>query len=42
MKHNLFMSMGMAVALSACTVAPKSIDQQVVYGLSFSVCHFVV
>lgn len=29
MKHNLFMSIGMAVTMSACTVAPKSIDQQV-------------
>ncbi len=29
MKHNLFMTIGMAVTMSACTVAPKSIDQQV-------------
>lgn len=29
MNHNLFMSIGMAVTMSACTVAPKSIDQQV-------------
>lgn len=29
MKHNLFLSIGMAVTMSACTVAPKSIDQQV-------------
>lgn len=29
MKHNLFMTIGMAVTISACTVAPKSIDQQV-------------
>lgn len=29
MKHNLFMSIGMSVTMSACTVAPKSIDQQV-------------
>lgn len=29
MKHNLFITIAMAVTMSACTVAPKSIDQQV-------------